>query len=120
MLYSFSFIKIIALQISVAENASNKGTLKELFTSTGCRRGLVIICGLLFLQQATGCICMLFYAEPIFKLTGTAISTSASSIIVSIVNVVIGVLSPPIVNHFGYRKPLIFSACGMFFSQVCF
>lgn len=106
------------IKISVSENTSNKGSLKELFASRSCRRGLVIICGLLFLQQATGCICMLFYAEPIFKLTGTAMSTSASSIIVSVVNVVIGVLSPPIINHFGYRKPLLFSASGMFISQV--
>lgn len=110
--------EISDIKTSISENMLNKSSLKDIVSTTGCRRGLVITCGLLFLQQANGCICILFYAEPIFKMTGTAISSSASSVIISIVNVIIAILSPPIINHFGYKKPLIFSACGMLFSNV--
>lgn len=102
----------------ISENMTNKSSLKDVISTRGCRRGLVITCGLLFLQQATGATIILFYAEPIFKMTGTAISASASSIIISIVNVIVAMSGPPMINHFGYKKPLIISACGMFFTHL--
>lgn len=61
---------------------------------------------------------LVFYTEPIFKLSGVSISTSVSTIIFGTVNVVMGAVSPPIINHFGYKRMLIISAVSMIVTHV--
>lgn len=102
----------------MSENMSKKGTVKDIFVTPGCRRALLITCGLLFWQQTSGMSIILFYTEPIFKQSSTSVSTSVATIIFGVANVIMGAVSPPLINHFGYKKPLIVSAAAMILSHV--
>lgn len=60
----------------------------------------------------------MFYTESIFKQSGISISTSVSTIMFGVANVVMGVVSPPIIYRFGYKKMLVISAAFMFAMHV--
>lgn len=102
----------------MTENKFQKGTLKDMFITSSGRRVTFIVWGLFFCQQMSGISVITFYTEPIFKMTGSSISSSVSAVIFSVFNVIMGAVSPLLVNHFGYKKPLIVSAALMFLAQV--
>lgn len=110
--------KLIYSQVAVADNASQRGTIKDMFGTAGGRMATFIVWGLFFWQQMSGITVVTFYTEPIFKMTGSPISTSVSAIIFGVFNVIVGAVSPPVINHFGYKKPLIASAALMFVTHV--
>uniref|UniRef100_A0A1B6L9C3 Major facilitator superfamily (MFS) profile domain-containing protein n=1 Tax=Graphocephala atropunctata TaxID=36148 RepID=A0A1B6L9C3_9HEMI len=100
------------IQSSIHQSQSESGSLKELFASRGNRRGLLICCGLLTLQQVSGMSIVFFYAEQIFQMTGTKISTSTCSIVIGIIMTGSAFISPAAVRNFGYKKPLLVAASG--------
>lgn len=102
----------------MTDSALQKGTIKDIFTSVAGRKATFIVWGLFFWLQMSGLSVVSFYTEPIFKLTGSPMSSSVSAIIFSVFNVIVGALSPPIIHHFGYKKPLIASAVLMSLTHV--
>lgn len=102
----------------MTENASQKGTIKDMFTTAGGKMATFIVWGVFVFQQLSGISVLTFYTEPIFKLTGSSVSSSVSAVIFSVFNVIMGAVSPPLINHFGYKKPLIVSAGLMFITHV--
>ncbi|KAB0794304.1 hypothetical protein PPYR_11143 [Photinus pyralis] len=103
------------LEIKDTVNASmrNKGRLIDLFRSKGLLRALMISLGLVGFQQLSGINIVLFYTQTIFLLAGTTIPSEISTIIVGVVQILAGSLTPLLVERTGKRLILIFSAVGM-------
>lgn len=55
---------------------------------------------------------ILFYAETIFKATGSQLSSSISTIIIGLVMLVTAACTAPASKVFGVRKLLLFSSIG--------
>uniref|UniRef100_A0A1B6JQC3 Major facilitator superfamily (MFS) profile domain-containing protein n=1 Tax=Homalodisca liturata TaxID=320908 RepID=A0A1B6JQC3_9HEMI len=101
-----------SIQKSVRQSQAEAGSVLELFTNTGNRRALSICCVLLALQQFSGISIIYFYTESIFKMSGTAISSSTCAIIIGIIMCVSSFLSPVTVQKFGYKTSLLISTSG--------
>ncbi|KAG8285226.1 hypothetical protein J6590_085204 [Homalodisca vitripennis] len=110
---SFVVKELQLIQNTVREYEAESSSVKELFTCRGNRRALIICCTLLMLQQISGVTILLFYSEKIFRMSGSSLSSSASSIIVGAVMAGSAVICPVAVKKFGYKKPLLTSAAGM-------
>lgn len=93
-------------------------SLKEIFSSKGNRKALFLANALLFLQQFSGINVVLFYAQPIFMKTGASFSSSVSAMIVGAVQLFSACFTPPLVNRYGFKLPLLCSAAGMTIAQV--
>lgn len=108
------------LEIKETVNASmrNKGRFIDLFRSKGLLRALMISLGLVSFQQLSGINIVLFYTQTIFSLAGTAIPSEISTIIVGVVQVLAGFLTPLLVERTGKRLILISSAVGMAFAMA--
>ncbi|KAG8272036.1 hypothetical protein J6590_050942, partial [Homalodisca vitripennis] len=109
---SYADKELQIIQSSIHQSQTESGSMRKLFASRGNRRGLLICCGLLTLQQVSGMSIVFFYAELIFKMTGTDISTSTCSIVVGVFMTGSAFISPVAVRNFGYKKPLLVAASG--------
>ncbi|KAK5644662.1 hypothetical protein RI129_005962 [Pyrocoelia pectoralis] len=105
--------ELLEIKKSVEASMANKGKFTDLFKSRGLIRALMISLGLVSFQQLSGINVVLFYTQTIFLLTGTSIPSAISTIIVGIVQVLAGSLTPLLVERTGKRFILIFSAVGM-------
>uniref|UniRef100_A0A1B6MCN5 Major facilitator superfamily (MFS) profile domain-containing protein n=1 Tax=Graphocephala atropunctata TaxID=36148 RepID=A0A1B6MCN5_9HEMI len=100
------------IQTTVHHNRAQPGTMRELFTSRGNRRALMICSSLFALQQLCGIIFVAFYTETIFRMTGTSLSSSVCAIVLGVINTVSGLLCPLAVKTLGYRRALLVSTSG--------
>jgi len=89
------------MQDAAEEDAKNRGSLKDMLTSSVAVKALVISCGLLILQQLGGICVVLFYTETIFKAAGSTMSASLSSVIVGFVMLIMSFCIMPILDRAG-------------------
>ncbi|XP_046667554.1 facilitated trehalose transporter Tret1-like [Homalodisca vitripennis] len=101
------------MKVSVEATLQESGTLSDLFSTTGNRKGLLLSCGLVAGQQLSGINVVLFYAESIFRMTGSDLSPSLSSTIVAVILILSAGIAAPLVKKFGMKWLLIISAIGM-------
>uniref|UniRef100_A0A1B6KYQ3 Major facilitator superfamily (MFS) profile domain-containing protein n=1 Tax=Graphocephala atropunctata TaxID=36148 RepID=A0A1B6KYQ3_9HEMI len=110
---SFIEKELQLIQNNVEESRGESGSVQELLATRGNRRALTICTTLLVLQQFSGVTVVLFYAGQIFQMTGSSLSSSASSIVMGVVMTLSASICPVAVKCFGYKKPLLVSAAGM-------
>jgi len=101
------------MKASVTATLQESGTVVDLVSTTGNRKGLMLSCGLVAGQQLSGINVVLFYAENIFLMTGSDISPSLSSIIIAVILILSAGIAAPLVKMFGMKSLLIVSAIGM-------
>lgn len=87
-------------------------TLSDLFKVKANFKALLFTCALVSFQQLTGINVVLIYAEGIFKSTGTSLSTSLSTIIIGIVQVLASAVTPLVIERLGRRILLVISGVG--------
>ncbi|XP_022196367.1 facilitated trehalose transporter Tret1-2 homolog isoform X1 [Nilaparvata lugens] len=105
------------LRNSLQEHENKQGSLIEIVKVPVNRRAFFIANGLLFFQQFSGINVVLFYAQPIFMLTGAEFSSSVSAMIVGAVQTISACFTPLLANKFGFKRPLLASAIGMAVAQ---
>ncbi|XP_054272960.1 facilitated trehalose transporter Tret1-like [Macrosteles quadrilineatus] len=101
------------MKVSVTATLEESGTIVDLFSTLGNRKGLLLSCGLVAGQQLSGINVVLFYAEGIFQMTGSNLSPSICSIIVAVILILSAGIAAPLVKRFGMKSLLIISAIGM-------
>lgn len=94
------------LKEAIEEQNRNTGKYLDLFTVKSNRRALYIVMGSRAVQQLSGGIALIFYAQIIFKEAGDSISPALASIIYFGLQLVLSVASSIIVDKAG-RKPLM-------------
>ena len=97
----------------VEEAFKTQTTLSDLFKVKANFKALLYTCFLVSFQQFTGINVVLIYAEGIFKSTGTSLSTSLSTIIVGIVQMLASGVTPLVVERLGRRILLVVSGVGV-------
>uniref|UniRef100_A0A1B6MBC5 Major facilitator superfamily (MFS) profile domain-containing protein n=1 Tax=Graphocephala atropunctata TaxID=36148 RepID=A0A1B6MBC5_9HEMI len=102
-----------AMKVSVEATLQESGTLTDLFSTVGNRKGLLLAGGLVAGQQLSGINVVLFYAESIFRMTGSDLSPSLSSTIVAVILILSAGIAAPLIKRFGMKWLLIISAIGM-------
>ncbi|KAJ8879146.1 hypothetical protein PR048_019752 [Dryococelus australis] len=97
------------MQQTVEEEQKSKASLRELFSTVGTVKGLVVSVGLLSLQQMSGVNTATFYTTIIFKEAGSTLSPSHATIIVGACQVVFTLVSGLVVDRLGRKVLLIAS-----------
>lgn len=96
---------------------SEHGTLRDILGNTELKRGLVISLGLMFFQQLSGIMAIMFYAQKIFVEAGVHLDSAICAIIIGAIQLFIGTIIPFIIDRLGRKKLLFISAIGTFFSE---
>ncbi|KAK9888202.1 hypothetical protein WA026_000471 [Henosepilachna vigintioctopunctata] len=87
----------------VKATQNNKFSFKQLISSRSFRRGIVITCVLMILQQLIGIIIILAYMETIFIASGSSLSSYMSTLIVAVIQVFVVGLSSYLSDRWGRR-----------------
>ncbi|KAG8311091.1 hypothetical protein J6590_049645 [Homalodisca vitripennis] len=101
------------LQDAVHQSTAEKARVSDLVRVRGNRKGLIISICLLCGQQLSGINVVLFYAQSIFIMSGTSISSSVSSIVLGVVLFAVQGLAVPLTKLFGVKNMMVVSAAGM-------
>ncbi|XP_015597134.1 facilitated trehalose transporter Tret1 [Cephus cinctus] len=104
--------EIDELQVIIEEAYRNQGSYVDLFRVVANRKALIMTCALMFFQQFTGINVVNFYAESIFRSTGTDLSGSISTIIISSVQLLSSIVTPLLADRLGRKILLISSGVG--------
>lgn len=108
------------IQVLVNASLQESGSLVDLFSTAGNRKGLMIAAGLTAGQQLSGINVVLSYTQSIFLMTGSSISPTISSIIFAVIQLLSAAIPAPLVSRFGMKLLLIASGIGMGIFQVSF
>ncbi|XP_043462717.1 facilitated trehalose transporter Tret1-2 homolog [Leptopilina heterotoma] len=100
------------MQATVDAAFRTQTTLADLFKVKANFKALLFTCALVSFQQLTGINVVLIYAEGIFKSTGTSLSTSLSTIILGVVQVLASAVTPLVIERLGRRILLVISGVG--------
>ncbi|KAL0267507.1 UNVERIFIED_CONTAM: hypothetical protein PYX00_009759 [Menopon gallinae] len=106
-----------ALQAAVDESVRQTGTWIDLFSKTANKRAVLLMGGLMAIQQFSGVNVVLFYSESIFQKAGSSLSPSISTIVVGLVMFIASFPTPYLIEKLGRRMVLILSSVGMMISQ---
>ncbi|XP_058809015.1 facilitated trehalose transporter Tret1-like [Phymastichus coffea] len=98
---------------SYDHSAKTDVSLSEFFRDRASRKGLIISMGLLAAQQLSGIVAMTNYAETIFKLAGSSVSSEISSIIVATIQIIGSQASTMSMERAGRRLLSLISCFGM-------
>lgn len=107
-----------SIQASVEESMRNKASVKDLFSTRGNVKALIIGSGLVAFQQLSGINVILFYSTSIFQKTGSSMEPAVSTIVVGVVQVLASGCTPLIAARLGKKLILLVSAVGMGLSLV--
>lgn len=106
------------LEIQTKIDEEGRGSFLDIFRTKGARKSFTIAVGLLIFQQFSGINAVLFYSETIFKKIGASLDAHVCSIIVAAVQFLSSLVTPLVIDRFGRKKILIYSAVGMALSEV--
>jgi len=98
------------LDKDISETAQTKVSIRDLTSSKGTRRALIIALGLMIFQQLSGINAVIFYSGDIFKAAGSTLDPKVSTIIVGVVQVVVTYISSAVVDRVGRKVLLLLSA----------
>uniref|UniRef100_A0A1B6GD96 Major facilitator superfamily (MFS) profile domain-containing protein n=1 Tax=Cuerna arida TaxID=1464854 RepID=A0A1B6GD96_9HEMI len=110
--------ELTGIQEEVSKSMAEKARLTDLVRIRGNRKGLIISVCLLVGQQLSGINAILFYAQSIFIMSGTSLSSSVSTIICGIALFVVQGVAVPLTKPFGSKNLLIVSGAGMTVFQI--
>ncbi|XP_018320230.1 facilitated trehalose transporter Tret1-like [Agrilus planipennis] len=103
---------------NVENDMKSRGTIIDVLKSRGLRKGLLICLGLVTFVQFSGFPIVLTYASDVFNASGGSINSDISSLIVGVVQFVVGLTVPLLVERLGRKTLLLMSAIGMVISIV--
>lgn len=95
-----------------------EGTFLDIFRSKALKKAFVITIGLMFFQQSSGIIAVLYYAQNIFSQAKVELDPAICSMIVGAVQFVATFTTPLFIEKLGRKKLLLLSAVGMFLSEA--
>lgn len=95
--------------------ANNTG-LWELISISGNRKALIVVLGLIAIQQWSGSMAILSYAEIIFNETKNGLEGKYLTMILGGIQIICVAISTSMVDRYNRRTLLIFSASGFFIS----
>ncbi|CAG9836673.1 unnamed protein product [Diabrotica balteata] len=104
--------EIVRIQEGIQEEKSVKSNPLDLFRIPSNRKALFIILALRVCQEFSGDSAITFYTQNIFKEAGTNIPEDIASIILFVIELVVTIVAASLVDRFGRRPLLIFSAIG--------
>ncbi|XP_076286417.1 facilitated trehalose transporter Tret1-like [Lasioglossum baleicum] len=102
--------KLIEKSVKV-DLASDTG-LRELLNVSGNRKALIVVVTLVLIQQWSGSMAVLSYAQLIFAATGNSFESKYVTMIVGVVQIVCALLSTVVVDSLGRRTLLMASTLG--------
>ncbi|XP_023248653.1 facilitated trehalose transporter Tret1-2 homolog [Copidosoma floridanum] len=100
------------MQVAVDQAYSTEVKLSDLFTVKANFKALLYTCAAVSFQQLTGINVVLFYAQTIFKDTGSSLPPAISTIIIGVVQVGASAVTPVVVDRMGRRTLLLASGVG--------
>jgi MFS transporter, sugar porter (SP) family len=98
------------LNKDISEATQAKVSMRDLISSKGTRRALVIALGIMIFQQLSGVNAVIFYSGDIFKAAGSTLDPKIASIIVGVVQVVVTYIASAVVDRAGRKVLLLLSA----------
>ncbi|XP_078042913.1 facilitated trehalose transporter Tret1 [Augochlora pura] len=104
--------EIERMEKSVKMDLGNETGLRELVAVSGNRKALTVVVCLLLIQQWSGSMAVLSYAQLIFNATGNSFEGKYVAMIVGAVQSVCAFLSTTVVDCFGRRSLLMASTLG--------
>ncbi|KAJ3651078.1 hypothetical protein Zmor_017139 [Zophobas morio] len=102
------------LQADVDRQMSETGTFKDIFVIDSNRKALFLTVGARFFQLTTGVGAMSFYIQILLKEATQSIAPHVGASIVLLIQLIITVLSVFIIDKWGRKPLLLFSAIGCF------
>ncbi|XP_031828064.1 facilitated trehalose transporter Tret1 [Nomia melanderi] len=106
------------IEKSVKIDLANDTGLRELLTVSGNRKALIVVACLALIQQWSGSMAILSYAELIFNATNNSFEGKYVTMILGVVQFTCAFLSAAMVDSFGRRTLLTTSMCGTFVSTT--
>lgn len=108
---SYNILKELQdLDKDISESTQTKVSIRDLITSKGTRRALIIALGLMIFQQLSGINAVIFYSGDIFNAAGSTLDPKLATIIVGVVQVVVTYISSTVVDRVGRKVLLLLSA----------
>lgn len=105
--------ELAGIQTALLQQMKDKGRPRDLIATRGTRRGLVVMIGLIFIQQFGGIMAILSNTQAVFDITpGSSLSSSESAIVVGGIQVVASVGTSSLVDRLGRRPLLLVSTSG--------
>jgi SP family facilitated glucose transporter-like MFS transporter 8 len=101
------------LDKDISESTQAKVSIRDLISSKGTRRALIIALGLMIFQQLSGVNAVIFYTGDIFTAAGSTMDPKIATIIVGVVQVVVTYISSAVVDRVGRKVLLLLSASVM-------
>lgn len=101
------------LDRDISESSQVKVSMRDLISSKGTRRALIIALGLMIFQQLSGVNAVIFYTGDIFTAAGSTMDPKIATIIVGVVQVVVTYISSTVVDRLGRKVLLLLSASVM-------
>jgi SP family facilitated glucose transporter-like MFS transporter 8 len=98
------------LEQDIRESSQEKASIRDLVSSSGTRKALIISLGLMLFQQLSGVNAVIFYSVDIFDAAGSTLDPNIAAIIVGIVQVVVTYAASLMVDRAGRRVLLLLSA----------
>ncbi|XP_017771113.1 PREDICTED: facilitated trehalose transporter Tret1-like [Nicrophorus vespilloides] len=101
---------------AVKQQASETGSMMDLFKVASNRKAVIIMIGLRTVQQLSGITAITFYTKTIFDDAKTSISSELTTIIYYSVQLILTCMSSLILDKAGRRPLMIFSTIGIIIS----
>jgi SP family facilitated glucose transporter-like MFS transporter 8 len=107
--YNF-WTELQELEEDIRESTQEQASIRDLVSSSGTRKALVISLGLMLFQQLSGVNAVIFYSVDIFDAAGSTLDPKVAAIIVGVVQVVVTYAASAMVDRAGRRVLLLLSA----------
>ena len=98
------------LEQDISESTKAKVSIRDLISSKGTRKALIVSLGLMIFQQLSGINAVIFYSVKIFEAAGSTLDPKVAAIIVGVVQVVVTYIASAVVDRAGRRVLLLLSA----------
>ncbi|XP_069688587.1 facilitated trehalose transporter Tret1-like [Periplaneta americana] len=106
-------VELDGMQKIVAEQMSNGNSLRDLVTFRGALRALVVMIGLIILQEFCGIVIALRQTREVFvHIPGSNLTSSESVVVVECIGVLVNIATICLVDRLGRRPLLLASAFG--------
>ena len=105
--------ELAEIQTALLQQTQEKGRPRDLIATQGTRRALIVVIGLIFIQQFGGIMAILSNAQDVFEITpGNTITSSECVIVVGGIQVLVSIGTVLLVDRLGRRLLLLVSTSG--------
>lgn len=106
------------IKMSIKESRENQKSMREAFSTTAAKKGLMLSMVLMAVQQLSGVSAVVFYAAKIFEAAGSSLSKDESSIVVGACLAGATLVSLFLVDRLGRRILLLGSGACCFVCNI--